>query len=153
MVPFAGAWSDLGAWDAIAREMGPDAAGVALAGRGARDRLRATACCAPRAPSQVLVGIGLKNIVAIAMRDAVLVADITDGQRVKEAVALLKARGAAAGHRVPALPPALGLVRDAVARPPLPGQAHHGASGRASCRCRATCTAPSTGWWWRARRG
>jgi mannose-1-phosphate guanylyltransferase / mannose-6-phosphate isomerase len=42
----------------------------------------------------VLVGIGLENIVAVAMRNAVLVADIRDGQRVREAVALLKARGA-----------------------------------------------------------
>ena len=65
----------------------------------------------------MLVGIGLKNIVAVAMRDAVLVADITDGQRVKEAVALLE--GAAARRQAtdfPRVPPALGLVRDAVAR-------------------------------------
>jgi mannose-1-phosphate guanylyltransferase / mannose-6-phosphate isomerase len=93
-VPFAGAWSDLGAWDAIAREMGPDAHGVALSGPAhaidCRDSLL-------RAESgeQVLVGIGLRNIVAVAMRDAVLVADMTDGQRVKEAVEVLKARGAA----------------------------------------------------------
>jgi mannose-1-phosphate guanylyltransferase / mannose-6-phosphate isomerase len=40
----------------------------------------------PRAPSRLLVGIGLRNIVAVAMRDAVLVADMADGQRVKEAV-------------------------------------------------------------------
>jgi mannose-1-phosphate guanylyltransferase / mannose-6-phosphate isomerase len=42
----------------------------------------------------VLVGIGLRNIVAVAMRDAVLVADLNAGQRVGEAVALLKAKEA-----------------------------------------------------------
>lgn len=94
VVPYSGAWSDLGAWDAIAREMGPDANGVALSGPAEaidceNSLLRA------ESPEQVLVGIGLKNIVAVAMRDAVLVADITDGQRVKTAVAALKARGAA----------------------------------------------------------
>ena len=93
VVPFAGAWSDLGAWDAIAREMGRDARGNALSGRAeaidcADSLLRA------ESPEQVLVGIGLRNVVAVAMRDAVLVADMTDGQRVKEAVEVLRARGA-----------------------------------------------------------
>ena len=40
------------------------------------------------------MGIGLRNVVAVAMRDAVLVADMTNGQRVKEAVEILKSRGA-----------------------------------------------------------
>ena len=93
VVPLSGGWSDLGAWDAIAREMGPDPAGVALSGEAyaidcANTLLRA------ESGEQALVGIGLKNIVAVAMRDAVLVADLRDGQRVKEAVELLKARGA-----------------------------------------------------------
>jgi len=93
VVPYPGAWSDLGAWDAIAREMGPDARGVALSGPAEaidceNSLLRA------ESPDQVLVGIGLRNIVAIAMHDAVLVADMTDGQRVRQAVEILKARGA-----------------------------------------------------------
>jgi mannose-1-phosphate guanylyltransferase/mannose-6-phosphate isomerase len=93
VVPYAGAWSDLGAWDAIAREMGTDDHGVALSGPAQaidceNSLLRA------ESPEQVLVGIGLRNVVAIAMRDAVLVADMTDGQRVREAVAVLKAQGA-----------------------------------------------------------
>jgi mannose-1-phosphate guanylyltransferase / mannose-6-phosphate isomerase len=89
VVPFAGRWSDLGSWDAIAREMGPDAAGVATAGAAHAIDCENTLLRA-ESDEQVVVGIGLKNIAAIAMRDAVLVADLTDGQRVKEAVALLK---------------------------------------------------------------
>jgi mannose-1-phosphate guanylyltransferase/mannose-6-phosphate isomerase len=100
VVPFAGAWSDLGAWDAIAREMGPDARGVALSGPAEAidcddSLLRA------ESPDQVLVGIGLRNVVVVAMRDAVLVADLRDGQRVKAAVAVLKARGAAQAVEFP----------------------------------------------------
>ena len=92
-VPFAGRWSDLGSWDAIAREMGPDADGVALSGPAHAIDCRHTLLRA-ESSEQTLVGIGLENIVAVAMRDAVLVADITEGQRVKEAVELLKADGA-----------------------------------------------------------
>lgn len=92
VVPFAGQWSDLGAWDAIARAMGPDEDGVALGGDAHAIDCENT-LLRSETDEQVVVGIGLKNIVAVAMHDAVLVADITEGQRVKEAVELLKSRG------------------------------------------------------------
>jgi mannose-1-phosphate guanylyltransferase/mannose-6-phosphate isomerase len=92
-VPYAGHWSDLGSWDAIAREMGPDADGVALSGDAHAIDCRDT-LLRSESSEVALVGIGLKNIVAVAMHDAVLVADMTGGQRVKEAVEALKARGA-----------------------------------------------------------
>ena len=41
-----------------------------------------------------VVGIGLDNIMAVAMNDAVLVADMSRAQDVKKAVEVLKARGA-----------------------------------------------------------
>jgi mannose-1-phosphate guanylyltransferase/mannose-6-phosphate isomerase len=100
VVPFAGAWSDLGAWDAVAREMGPDARGVALSGPAEAIDCEDTLLRA-ESPDQVLVGVGLRNLVAVAMRDAVLVADRRDGQRVKEAVAVLTARGAAQAVEFP----------------------------------------------------
>ncbi|CAN5770877.1 mannose-1-phosphate guanylyltransferase/mannose-6-phosphate isomerase [soil metagenome] len=92
VVPYAGSWSDLGAWDAIGGEMARDASGTAVSGPAhaldcERTLLRA------ESPDQVLVGIGLKDIVAVAMRDAVLVADARDGQRVRQAVEMLKAEG------------------------------------------------------------
>jgi mannose-1-phosphate guanylyltransferase/mannose-6-phosphate isomerase len=73
--------------------MGTDANGVALSGPAQAIDCRDSLLRAED-PDQVLVGSGLRNIVAVAMRDAVLVADMTDGQRVKEAVTLLKAAGA-----------------------------------------------------------
>jgi mannose-1-phosphate guanylyltransferase / mannose-6-phosphate isomerase len=92
-VPFDGRWSDLGAWDAIAEQMERDATGTAVSGAAhaidcTNSLLRA------ESDQQVLVGIGLRNIVAVAMRDAVLVADLDAGQRVGEAVALLRAKEA-----------------------------------------------------------
>ena len=100
VVPYAGHWSDLGSWDAIAREMGLDSDDVALSGPAHAIDCTHTLLRA-ESPDQTLVGIGLKNIVAVAMHDAVLVADISDGQRVKEAVDVLKARGVKQGTEFP----------------------------------------------------
>ncbi len=100
VVPYAGHWSDLGSWDSIAREMGTDENGVAVSGPAYAIDCEHT-LLRSESPDQALVGIGLKNIVAVAMHDAVLVADMSDGQRVKEAVALLKSSGVKQGTEFP----------------------------------------------------
>ncbi|HEU0221892.1 MAG TPA: mannose-1-phosphate guanylyltransferase/mannose-6-phosphate isomerase [Paracoccaceae bacterium] len=90
VVPFAGGWSDLGAWDAVWRELGRDAAGVAA--QGAVTAIDCENALLRSEEENVrLVGLGLNNIAAIAMRDAVLVARLDEAQRVKEVVAELKA--------------------------------------------------------------
>ncbi|WP_150122212.1 cupin domain-containing protein, partial [Sulfitobacter sp. HI0129] len=48
-----------------------------------------------------LVGIGLEGMIAVAMNDAVLVAPKAQAQKVKEAVAALKARGASQAVQLP----------------------------------------------------
>ena len=92
VVPFSGGWSDLGGWDAVWREMGPDAAGVAIGGP-----VTALDCAdtllRSESPELELVGIGLSDTIVVAMPDAVLVADRSRVQEVKEAVARLKAKG------------------------------------------------------------
>ncbi|MBW6417895.1 mannose-1-phosphate guanylyltransferase/mannose-6-phosphate isomerase [Celeribacter sp. PS-C1] len=100
VVPFDGGWSDLGGWDAVWREAGPDENGVVTSGdataidckdsliRSDSDRLE-------------VVGIGLDNIMAIAMNDAVLVADMSRAQDVKKAVTALKAKGAGQATQFP----------------------------------------------------
>ena len=91
-VAFSAGWSDLGGWPAVWQEAGPDADGVATSGPAT-----AIAChntlLRSEADNLELVGIGLDNIVAVAMPDAVLVADVTAAQDVKQAVAALKAKG------------------------------------------------------------
>jgi mannose-1-phosphate guanylyltransferase/mannose-6-phosphate isomerase len=91
-VPVECGWSDLGAWDAVWREMGQDADGVAAAGDvtaiGCRTALLRSEQDGPR-----LVGVNLDNIAVVAMRDAVLVADMSDLQAIKAAVGQMKSEG------------------------------------------------------------
>lgn len=100
VVPFAAAWSDLGGWDAVWRETGPDANGVATSGDATAIDCIDTLL---RSDSERLevVGIGLKNIMAVAMNDAVLIADMSRAQDVKLAVAALKKKGSAQATHFP----------------------------------------------------
>lgn len=100
VVPFAEAWSDLGGWEAVWREAGPDADGVATAGPATALDCRDT-LLRSESPAQQIVGIGLEDIVAIAMPDAVLVAKKSCAQEVKQAVAALKAKGIAQAETFP----------------------------------------------------
>jgi mannose-1-phosphate guanylyltransferase/mannose-6-phosphate isomerase len=100
VVAFEGAWSDLGAWDAVWRESRRDASGNALYG----DAL-ALGCEGSLLRSEsneiTVVGIGLKDLAVVAMRDAVLVADMSQAQGVKEAVQVLRAKGAKQAQQFP----------------------------------------------------
>ncbi len=100
VMPFGAGWSDLGGWDAVWMESGPDAQGNVCS-----ENATAIDCTDTLLRSETdglqLVGIGLDNIVAIAMGDAVLVADKSKAQRVKEAVDALKAKGAGQAIQLP----------------------------------------------------
>ncbi len=92
-MPYRGGWSDLGGWEAVWQEAGPDGAGnVAQGAATAIDCKGSLLRSEPDGPE--LVGIGLTDIVAIAMPDAVLVAPRSESQRVKDVVAALKRKGA-----------------------------------------------------------
>ncbi|MBI1417894.1 MAG: mannose-1-phosphate guanylyltransferase/mannose-6-phosphate isomerase [Limimaricola sp.] len=101
VVPYGGAWSDLGDWQAVWRETGPDADGVVARGHATAIDCTDTLLQATSEAAQHVVGIGLKDIVVVAMPDAVLVADKTRAQEVKTAVAALKANGAAQAETLP----------------------------------------------------
>jgi mannose-1-phosphate guanylyltransferase/mannose-6-phosphate isomerase len=90
VVPFTGAWSDLGGWDAVWRENG---GGVVTSGPVTAIECEDT-LLRSEAEGLELVGIGLKDIIVVATPDAVLVADASRAQDVKLAVAALKAKGA-----------------------------------------------------------
>ncbi|NKB54538.1 MAG: mannose-1-phosphate guanylyltransferase/mannose-6-phosphate isomerase [Rhizobiaceae bacterium] len=89
VVPFSQGWSDLGGWDAVWRESPKDDAGVATFGQATAIDCSDTLLRSEDDGLQV-VGLGLKNIVAIAMPDAVLVADAARAQDVKKVVDTLK---------------------------------------------------------------
>lgn len=100
VVPYGGAWSDLGGWDAVWRESGPDDMGVVTSGPATAIDCSGSLMRAEDG-QQALVGIGLTDIIAIAMPDAVLVAHKDRAQDVKHAVAALKAQGAAQAETLP----------------------------------------------------
>ena len=100
VVPFGEDWSDLGDWDSVWRESGPDADGLVTHGRvtaidSHNSLLRS------EADGLELVAIGLDNLMVVAMADAVLVADKSRAQEVKEAVARLKTKGARQAETFP----------------------------------------------------
>jgi len=92
VVPFAGGWSDLGGWDAVWRDGAHDARGVGLSGHATAIDCDDTLLRSEDEALEV-VGIGLRDIIAVAMPDAVLVADAGRAQDVKQAVAALKGKG------------------------------------------------------------
>ncbi len=93
VVPYDGDWSDLGGWDAVWRSSEQDERGVALTGPATAMDCDDT-LLRSEDPGVQLVGLGLKDIIAVAMPDAVLVAHRSRLQEVKAVVASLKARGA-----------------------------------------------------------
>ena len=100
VMPYNGAWSDLGGWEAVWRDSAPDAKGVVTRGNAlaidcTNSLLRS------EAGSLQLVGIGLDNIVAVAMPDAVLITTKDRAQDVKLAVTQLKAQKAPQAETFP----------------------------------------------------
>lgn len=100
VVRYAGHWSDLGGWDAVYRHAGGDATGTATHGTAlavdcADTMLRS------ESGGQHLIGLGLRDIVAIAMPDAVLVADRSRTGELGPVVARLRAMGVAQADTFP----------------------------------------------------
>lgn len=93
VAPYPSSWSDLGGWNSIYRAMDCDPDGVASSGA-----VTSIDCKNSLLRSEVegleLVGIGLENLVAIAMNDAVLISERGRSQDVKTAVAALKKKDA-----------------------------------------------------------
>ena len=86
MVPLAAGWSDLGAWDAVWQVSGRDEAGNAAAGDAIVQDSRNTLV---HATSRLVAAVGLDNVVVVETPDAVLVADRSRSQDVKNVVTAL----------------------------------------------------------------
>ncbi len=93
VVPFDSAWSDLGGWDTIWRESDPDKNGLVTSGTVTAIDCNDTLLRSDSDHLEV-VGVGLNGIIAVAMNDAVLIADKSRAQDVKLAVTKLKEKGA-----------------------------------------------------------
>ena len=88
-VPYTAKWSDLGGWDAVWAESNPDPSGNSVS-KSAYAIDCSNSLLRSESNSQHIVGLGLDNILAIAMPDAVLVANKDRAQDVKMVVELLK---------------------------------------------------------------
>ena len=91
VVPFDKNWSDLGDWDSVWRESISDENGLVTSGSAQGIDCKNT-LLRSEANGTELVGIGLDDIVAIAMPDAVLVAQKSRAQDVKLVVEALKTK-------------------------------------------------------------
>lgn len=100
VVPYSGMWSDLGSWSAVHELNGGDENGVVTSGAVTAIDCR-NSLLRSESEDLELVGLGVENIVAIAMGDAVLIADKSRTQDVKEAVTALKAKGARQAETLP----------------------------------------------------
>lgn len=98
VVPYVGRWSDLGDWAAVWRETQTD--GVALSGPATAIDCTNT-LLRSEVEGQAIVGIGLDDIVAIAMPDAVLVSHKGRTQEVKHAVTALRDKQAPQAETFP----------------------------------------------------
>lgn len=88
-IPYLSKWSDLGDWDAVWAEVSKNQSGTALS-----ESAHAIDCSNTLLRSecvdQQIVGLGLNNIIAIAMPDAVLIVQKNRVQDVKNIVDYLK---------------------------------------------------------------
>ena len=100
VMPYGGLWSDLGDWQAIWREGDADDLGVVTSGPSTALDCKNTLLQAT-SDTQHLVAMGLEDIIAVAMPDAVLVAHKDRAQDVKIAVAKLKEKGATQAETLP----------------------------------------------------
>jgi mannose-1-phosphate guanylyltransferase/mannose-1-phosphate guanylyltransferase/mannose-6-phosphate isomerase len=91
-VPFRDGWTDLGDWEAV-RWTNAGSDGVAASGD-----VTAIDCADSllwaEGDGQAMVGLGLRDVIAVSMPDAVLVADRSRSQDVKKVVAELRRKNA-----------------------------------------------------------
>lgn len=103
VVPFQGAWSDVGSWNAVAELTPADEDGNRVSGQG---RVLAASSTYIHAPHRPVVALGTDNVLIIDTPDALLVASSAHAEQVKQVVAQLEAeqRSEAVMHRKVARP-------------------------------------------------
>ncbi len=103
VVPFAGAWSDVGSWNAVADLSPPDEQGNRIDGHGLALQSQRTYI---HAPQRMVVTLGTQDLLVIDTPDALLVAASSHAEQVKGVVAQLEARNSpqASQHRKVARP-------------------------------------------------
>lgn len=89
VVPFAGAWSDVGSWNAVADLSPPDEQGNRIDGHGLAVQSQRTYI---HAPHRVVVTLGTRDLLVIDTPDALLVAASSHAEQVKQVVTQLESQ-------------------------------------------------------------
>lgn len=89
VVPFAGAWSDVGSWNAVADLSPPDEQGNRIDGHGLAIQSHRNYI---HAPHRIVVTLGTQDLLVIDTPDALLVAASSHAEQVKGVVAQLETR-------------------------------------------------------------
>ncbi|MCK8464009.1 mannose-1-phosphate guanylyltransferase/mannose-6-phosphate isomerase [Aliiroseovarius sp. S1339] len=95
-VPYDGHWSDLGSWQGFWREecgADPEQSGVVTIGDAHSIDCEGSLLMSD-SPAQTIVGVGLRDLVAVAMKDAVLVADRGRSNDIGAVVSYLQSKAA-----------------------------------------------------------
>jgi mannose-1-phosphate guanylyltransferase len=92
VVPMDAGWSDVGSWSALWEVSDKDSNGNVCQGDAI---LSGTSDCYIYAPNKLVAAVGLKDIVVVETKDAVLVADKNQVQEVKKIVEYLKSENRA----------------------------------------------------------
>ncbi|WP_424941114.1 mannose-1-phosphate guanylyltransferase/mannose-6-phosphate isomerase [Aliiroseovarius sp. S253] len=102
VVPYDGRWSDLGSWQSVWRDDVSDASeqGTVTLGDSHAVDCQSSLLMADH-PEQLLVGLGLENVIAVATKDAVLVADKSRSSEIGALVKNLAKRGKEQARTMP----------------------------------------------------
>ncbi len=90
VLPLDAEWSDIGSWQALWENSDKDEEGNFIKGKVIS---LASKNCYFSSDKRLLVGIGLQNIIVAETNDAILIAERSQSQKVKEIVSILKDKG------------------------------------------------------------
>ena len=96
VLPLKASWSDIGSWQALWENSEKDINGNVTKGRVIN---YSSSNSFLSSENRLLVGIGLKNIVAVETNDAILISDKSESQKVKDVVKTLKEKKFPEGER------------------------------------------------------
>tara|TARA_B100000989_G_scaffold59069_1_gene40235 strand:+ start:5183 stop:6625 length:1443 start_codon:yes stop_codon:yes gene_type:complete len=96
VLPLDAEWSDIGSWQSLWENSKKDANGNFIKGKVIN---HLSNNCYLSSENRLLVGIGLKNLIAVETNDAILISDKSESQKVKEIVKTLKDKGISEGER------------------------------------------------------
>ena len=96
VLPLDAGWSDIGSWESLWENTKKDEKGNVLEGRVIN---LSSSNSFLSSNNRLLVGIGLKNIIAVETKDAILISEKSESQKVKNIVETLKNREFPEGER------------------------------------------------------